>query len=377
MSVLPVIDRELRVRARLNSTMWFRLIVGLLASLTAISIASWAGRMQGPMKPGRTLFDTLGALAFVFCLVEGVRQTADSLSREKREGTIGLLFLTDLRAVDIVLGKLVSASVNSFYGLLAVFPAMALALPAGGLSAGEFWRTQLALLDALFLATACGLWVSARHLEETRTLVRGLGLIFGLTIVPAMFEAALRAMSFPTVSPAVAMHLAGNDAAYRAAPERFWWSLLSIQGLGWMLLFWTARRLSHTWNEEPNTAPEATSSRDVEATPHATPTGEHVNSPNRALLDESPAVWLARRQKGRRAVIWIAILLIVFGTGGLLPLLIFLARRVSGCFMPSTGPRNLFLCFCWHLSVPRSSRKRAAMVPWNCCSARHFNPPTS
>jgi hypothetical protein len=63
MSARPIIDRELRGRARLNSTMWFRLIVGLLASLTAISIASWAGWNQGAIKPGRTLFDALGALA--------------------------------------------------------------------------------------------------------------------------------------------------------------------------------------------------------------------------------------------------------------------------------------------------------------------------
>ena len=32
-----------------------------------------------------------------------MRNTADSLSAEKREGTLGLLFLTDLRGYDVVL----------------------------------------------------------------------------------------------------------------------------------------------------------------------------------------------------------------------------------------------------------------------------------
>ncbi|HQU46125.1 MAG TPA: hypothetical protein PK867_25150, partial [Pirellulales bacterium] len=41
--------------------------------------------------------------------------TADCISSERREGTLGLLFLTDLRGHDVVLGKLVVAGLGAFY----------------------------------------------------------------------------------------------------------------------------------------------------------------------------------------------------------------------------------------------------------------------
>ena len=213
MSALPIIERELRVRARRKSTFWLRIIAALLASLTAASTLSWAQyQTWGTWRPGKTLFDSLSTLAFVFCLIEGVRQTADCLSQEKRDGTLGLLFLTDLSGFDIVLGKLAAASLGSFYALLAVFPAMAAALPAGGITAGEFWRTQLVLLDTLFFALACGLWASARHHEEHRSLMAGLKLSCGFALVPAVFEFLLRRWSVPSPSPGVAMYLAGDTA---------------------------------------------------------------------------------------------------------------------------------------------------------------------
>ena len=51
------------------------------------------------------LFTVLNAIAFIFCLLAGVFLTADCLSEEKREGTLGLLFLTSLKGYDVVLGK--------------------------------------------------------------------------------------------------------------------------------------------------------------------------------------------------------------------------------------------------------------------------------
>ena len=82
-------------------------------------------------------------------LLAGIFTTADCLSEEKREGTLGLLFLTDLKGYDIVLGKIVAASVNWFFGLLALFPVLALSLLMGGVAPGEFWRKILGLATSL------------------------------------------------------------------------------------------------------------------------------------------------------------------------------------------------------------------------------------
>jgi ABC-type transport system involved in cytochrome c biogenesis permease component len=97
MTVLPIVERELRVAARRSSTYW-------------------------------------SGLMFLYCLGHGRRSTADCLSEEKREGTLGLLFLTDLKGADIVLGKLAATSMRGFYGFLAVFPVLAIPLLLGGIT---------------------------------------------------------------------------------------------------------------------------------------------------------------------------------------------------------------------------------------------------
>ena len=94
-----------------------------------------------------------------YCLAYGRRSTADCLSQEKREGTLGLLFLTDLKGHDVVLGKLVATSVRGFYGLLAVFPVLAVPLLLGGTTSGEFWRVVLVLMDTFLFSLAIGILV--------------------------------------------------------------------------------------------------------------------------------------------------------------------------------------------------------------------------
>ena len=71
------------------------------------------------------LFIAIGILALSFCLFAGVFLTADCLSEERREGTIGLLFLTDLKGYDVILGKLAASSINSIYGVVSILPLLA------------------------------------------------------------------------------------------------------------------------------------------------------------------------------------------------------------------------------------------------------------
>ena len=84
---------------------------------------------------------------FTFCLFAGVRYTADALSAERREGTVGLLFLTDLRGYDVVIGKLTITSLNAFFGVLGALPLLAVPVLIGGVSAGEVYRVMLVLIN--------------------------------------------------------------------------------------------------------------------------------------------------------------------------------------------------------------------------------------
>src|SRR5206468_835512 len=101
-----------------------------LAALAVIVIALVT--FQSYEKLGRALvggqqvFAALAYLALAYSLFAGAALTADCLSSEKREETLGFLFLTDLKGYDVVLGKLVATSLRSIYGLLATFPILSL-----------------------------------------------------------------------------------------------------------------------------------------------------------------------------------------------------------------------------------------------------------
>src|SRR5947209_14959169 len=118
-------------------------------------------RHAPPHEVALILFRILTGASVLYCLLSGVRSTADCLSEEKREGTLGLLFLTDLKGYDVVGGKLVATSLNAFYGLIAIFPVLAIPLLMGGVTNGEFWRMALVLANTFLLSLAVGMFMSS------------------------------------------------------------------------------------------------------------------------------------------------------------------------------------------------------------------------
>src|SRR5580704_6824039 len=150
MTSLPIVTRELRVAARLPSTSRNRTLAAGAVMGTAFAMYVFGIFAKAQSQAGIYMFKMLSFVAVVFCAVEGMRKTADCLSSEKREGTLGLLFLTDLKSYDVVMGKFVGASLNSIYGLLGILPVLALPLIVGGVMFGEYFRMVLALLNTMF-----------------------------------------------------------------------------------------------------------------------------------------------------------------------------------------------------------------------------------
>src|SRR5882724_6366533 len=109
MTLLPMVERELRVAARRGGTYWNRLLTPVVLGALLVGKAVLQPVATGFAPSGLAVFETLAALAFLFCVLEGVWKTADCVSAERREGTLGLLFLTDLKGYDVVLGKLSAA----------------------------------------------------------------------------------------------------------------------------------------------------------------------------------------------------------------------------------------------------------------------------
>src|SRR4026209_785142 len=97
MSFLPIVERELRVAARRRGTHWLWFFTALVAMAAVFIVVLGSQRSASPQSLGKWVFHAVSGMAFAFSLLAGVFLTSDCLCSEKREGTLGLLFLTDLK----------------------------------------------------------------------------------------------------------------------------------------------------------------------------------------------------------------------------------------------------------------------------------------
>ena len=257
MNFLPVVQRELRVAARLPRTHYTR----MLAALAGVVIVGYVGLVQREMGfgGGRMLFFGLTQLAGWVCLLGGVRLTSDAISREQREGTLGFLFLSHLSGIEVVLGKLTAHATRGGYALLATMPVMAIPFLDGGVQPAEFWLTMLALANTLFFSVCVGLLASSLSTEPRRALGSATGVVFffwlGLPMLAQLAStappgslASRLARVCVCLSPASAT---GLSAAFGIATVKPWVPLLCTHGLGWGFLLSAAVATRRAWQERP------------------------------------------------------------------------------------------------------------------------------
>lgn len=184
MNVLPVFGRELRGAARRRSTYMSRTVMGLAGGGLGLGfLYNGLSGSTGAAEAGRMFFQWLSLMAFGFVLVDGVLVTCDSISRERREGTLNLLLLAPLTALDIVLAKCLTRTFELFYCLLAVVPMWAIAFILGGVSMGDFASMILAVMNALFFSAALGMFMSVTFKREVT--------LFLVSIIAALVWGAL------------------------------------------------------------------------------------------------------------------------------------------------------------------------------------------
>ncbi|MHC1763132.1 MAG: ABC transporter permease [Verrucomicrobiia bacterium] len=313
MTFLPIVARELRVAARRPSTFrtrtWFVVLTSLIAALLLL-----VGSLGGGGQVGSELFPVLTALGMLYCLMAGVRYAADSLSEEKREGTLGLLFLTDLRGYDVVLGKLISISTRTFQGLLALVPVLAIGLLIGGVTAGEFWRAAAVLVNTLFFSLSVGLWISALSKESHIAMAATFLTLLALVLLPFAGEWLMPVAGYRLFGPAsflspVAAERLMWDTAYQASPMRFWSAFGANHLVGWAFLAFASVVLPRSWQDRPPApAPPARGGRSRLSTRSQGAERRHIARRTR-LLDINPIYWLAARHEPPR---WLMVGIVIF-----------------------------------------------------------------
>jgi ABC-type transport system involved in multi-copper enzyme maturation permease subunit len=347
---LPIVERELRVVARKRSTFWLRVVAAAIA-LVIGGLGMVAARTGGfgPLGPGSFLFGALTWPLVCGLFATGLFFTSDCLSEEKREGTLGFLFLTDLRGYDVVAGKLLATSLRSLFPLLAFFPILAVTLLMGGVTGGQFWKTSLALVNALFFSLAAGLFVSAISRDSQKALAATLLLLLLLILGGPIADASIAAAAERGFQPVFSISSPGFvfKAAGGWGRTFFWQSFATTQAIAWFLFALACILIPHTWQQGARTTTVA-----AKAWTYNWRYGTRARRTRlrNKLLPISPVLWLASRERWQLGGLWVFALVAV----GVVTWLAF-AIPTQG-WMVLTYPVGFFMLLLYLGAASQSSR---------------------
>lgn len=323
MRFLPIVVRELQVASRRARTYWGRSLMAGVALGIGVLCFKMIGAFTPQYETGRWMFAWMSGFAMFSCLVAGPVHSSDSISSEKREGTLGLLFLTDLRGVDIVLGKLASSSLAVMTNLLAVMPMLAVSLLMGGVLASEYWQMFMVLGATLLMSLSAGMLASALCVDARRASA----LSFFLVFLAAGFFPLLRVLVYwseffdgpsgamesglwttewnwqsPVVGYFSALSFASPSERTRVLPSLGFTVTLAAIYLGL-----ASAVVPKTWQTQGT---ERRTSRWGRLRRHTSGDQEEAPAPRPGVGDENPIAWLTRRSV-RWWPIWVMVALAV------------------------------------------------------------------
>jgi ABC-type transport system involved in multi-copper enzyme maturation permease subunit len=166
---LPVINRELRASARHAFTYYLRTL-----GAGALLLASLFFGLENGFESnfGGKLFGYLHFTMFYAIWLLVPLLAADCISRERREGTLGLLFMTGLGGSDIVVAKSAAQGLRALTLWLAVAPVLAMPFLLGGVSWQEAMLSLAINSSAMCWALAAGVLGSAWSKTWGRAVLR-------------------------------------------------------------------------------------------------------------------------------------------------------------------------------------------------------------
>ena len=287
------------------------------------------------------LVPTVSFILLLVCLFAGVHLTADSISKEKREGTIGLLLLTPLTPFQIVIGKLVAHGLMGFYSILIVVPLLSLIMIVGGTRLAEVASIGLVAFNIMFFSASVGLWASAQHTERKKAAGTGTWMVilfwWGIPIIVQLMsyfkfpEWSIRGLSVFAVNGIFNSTFAGPRLSFLQSP---WLSVAVNHLTAWGFIAWATYLLRTGWQDHP--AKPKFSLREQ---------WRKISLGNEAtrlrlrqkFLDKNPFLWLASRDRLRSINIWIFTILFI-------GVIIFTAAYGGGALNPAMFIMVISLC---------------------------------
>lgn len=314
MVCLPLIERELRVALRKQRPAEGRLKIAALAALGSV-LFLYLGMVAGSRGVGRSL-EQLLCLAGLSFVLRAPMLTAGVLAEERRNQTLGLLFLSGLGAGEVFASKFLSSALVAFTNLLAIFPMLALPFLTGGVPFDIFLAATCALPTLMLFALAMSLLASVLTRDDGAAVVLAscLGVLL-CALAPAIYLARSYFAPGATphawwlrLSPAYGPYLVWTAfrSGFKAGERAEFWQNLALT-LGWsaLALGAAAFALKRMWREREVEAASAGWRERWREWAHGG--RESRQRLARTWLEVNPFVWEAARDRQPATLGWLVI----------------------------------------------------------------------
>jgi ABC-type transport system involved in cytochrome c biogenesis permease component len=300
--------------------MWWRRVLTTAVALGVSAFAYLVVSQWGvPSFIGQQLFNGISGFGMLYAVLAGPLATVDCLSRERREGTLGLLFLTDLGSADVVLGKMAAVSLDMMLGLVALLPIVAVPMMLGGASWLQVASVAAGLFNIMLLSLAAGAcassFVSSGRAALGMTvlflglLTLGLPMLVGGVVGLSMNNSSAPwfYMFCPVYTMFCCLVSRPGPALWRA--WGFWLNMGAMHALTWVLLVAACVRTRNSWRDVGDSTRTGRWRQVLERWSKGR-SGQSLVW-RRLMLNRNPVGWLEGRDWLQEKVIWALLLAIL------------------------------------------------------------------
>ena len=206
---------------------WFYLkrMACLVPAAAVVIIGLLAGVATSSTTVGLQMFQSLSVTALVVTLFLAATATGLPVLREKREKTLGLLFLTDMSYSHQVFGRLCAGVFFVALAVFSMFPLFVFCASLGGVSPAQIASAFIVIFGATFLGCSLGLFGGVVSDSDGGLVGRCVGLGFLiLVLIPFFVSTASWSMGLGAgvklphiVSPFMAMFAIGRGRTFGTA----------------------------------------------------------------------------------------------------------------------------------------------------------------
>ena len=159
MRLNPIVKKDIKVQSRSMKMSWgvfsYELILALVFFLFMLIIRNRNMYSTDNIYSAMVwLYPVLAVTQFVILGIVTPVRTASSISGEKVRQSFDIMMTTSMSPFSVIIGKVMTATVQSMFYVIASMPVMALCFVIGGMSWSYlFWFLAISLLISLFSAS--------------------------------------------------------------------------------------------------------------------------------------------------------------------------------------------------------------------------------